>query len=174
LSRTACSGTWFLGETALDQVRVVGRHPLDGIGRTDPCDGTFIAVVAEIMLDLKVQGSIAERGTSLHALGTAYAKIFIDLILKIGLLNEFSLQCSRGTKLVLSTCIQPDRTRYEITATKVAVTTQVIGMHTFYSGRIADTFCGTAAALVALKGIDLPDPVLSGGMLQGHSSDPSY
>jgi hypothetical protein len=114
------------------------------------------------MPDLEVEGPVTESRASLDTFGTANAKVFVYLVFEIGLFDEFPDQCPGRTELVLSSGVQVDRTRYEIPPAQITIAAQVISVHTFYGRWIADTFRGTAAALVALKGIDLPHPVFDG------------
>jgi len=76
-----------------------------------------------------MQGPVSKCGTSFYTFGTANAKLLINDIFKIGFLDKPALNGSGGTELILGTGFQFGP-RFEIAPAKIAVSTQVIGMHT--------------------------------------------
>ena len=81
------------------------RHSLDGIRRTHPRNFTLVAVLAEVLLYLQEQRTIAEGGTTLHALAAARTEVLVDGIFKVRFLHELPRDGSRRTKLVLGSRI---------------------------------------------------------------------
>jgi hypothetical protein len=158
------------GEITFNDVWFTGRHPADGIGRTVGGYGALIAVKTEIVPDLQVERSVPEGGTPLYTFGTANAKLFIDNVLKIGLLDKLPLDGCGGTELVLGTGLQLG-SRLEIAATQIAVPAQGVCVDTLHRGFGLHTFGGTPSALGTFKGIDLPYIIFPGsGTLQGKRS----
>jgi hypothetical protein len=86
---------------AFDFIGLAGRNPAHGIGGTIPGNGALVAPHAAIVPDLQVQGTVPEGGTSFHTFATTNAKLLIDDIFEIGLLDKSPLDSRGGTELVL-------------------------------------------------------------------------
>jgi hypothetical protein len=76
-----------------------------------------------------MQGTVSKSGTPFNTFGTADTELLIDDIFKIGFLDKPALNGCSGTELILGTGFQFGP-RLEIAPAKIAVATQVIGMHT--------------------------------------------
>ena len=59
----------------LEQIRVTDRHPPNGFARTNPGNGTFVAVQAAILLDLEKERAVAEPITALDAFRAPDAQV---------------------------------------------------------------------------------------------------
>ena len=107
------------------------RHSLDCIRGTHPCDGAFVAVLTNVLTDLKEQRTVAERRTSLYALGTASAEVLVDGIFKIRFFYELTGDGTCWAQLVLCRCIQIFNARTVVATAQVAVAAYLIGMEAF-------------------------------------------
>ena len=161
----------FFREAPFDLVSVGDFHAVDGIGGAYPGDGTLVAVDAEVVHDLQVEGTIPERGTPFHAFGTAYTEILIDDIFEIGLFDELAGDGRSGTQLVFTARIEVVAPGLEIAAAEIAIPTEVVSMNAFDSRGGQDTVGGAPSALGTRKGIDLPDPFLPGHTGRSQSAD---
>lgn len=155
------SSYWY--KISFDHVGFICPDPNYGIRRTNPGNGAFVAIIAQVVPDLQMEGSVPEGGAPLHTFRTTDAEVFIDDVFKIGVFDKFSLYGRCGTELVFGTRFQPGHSWFEIPAAEVAISAQVVCMHAFYSGRIFHAIGGASPALAALEGIDLPYPFFRGG-----------
>jgi hypothetical protein len=149
-------------KSSFDDIRIIGRHPYECVGRTYPGDGTFVAVDTKIVSDLQMQGAISECRASFNAFGTADAKVFIDAVFIIRFFNKLPFNGGSRTKLVFCCSVSACMTGYKISSTKITITTEGICMHTLYGRGVKHTMCGTPAATAALEWIYLPYPLHGG------------
>ena len=63
---------------------------MDRVGRAILGNRTLVAVDTNLMLDLKMEGTVAESGTTFNAFPTGDAQVLIDGILKIGIFDKGS------------------------------------------------------------------------------------
>jgi hypothetical protein len=118
-----------LDKFTFNLIRFTGCYPADGVGRTNGGNGALITVQTAVVPDLHMQGTVSKSGTPFNTFGTADAELLIDDIFKIGFLDKPALNGCSGTELILGTGFQFGP-RFEIAPAKIAVSTQIIGMHT--------------------------------------------
>jgi hypothetical protein len=73
------------------------RYTLNGIRGTYLGNGTFIALLTLLLVNLQEQGTITKRRASLHALATTRTECLIDGVFKIRLLHELTFDGTCGT-----------------------------------------------------------------------------
>ena len=106
------SGVIRSGKTSFDQVGILRGHPANGIRGTNPCNGAFIAITAEIMPYLQVERPVPKRGASLDAFGTSDAEFLIDLRHETGRGNHryrVLIHCNNATtttRAAVADCIK--------------------------------------------------------------------
>ena len=132
------------------------RYTLNGIGRTNPGNGTFVALLALLLVNLQEQGTIAEGSASLYAFATTRAEILINGIFEIGLLHKFPGDGSCGTHHVLRSCVQFLHIGAIIPATQVTVTTHLVGMEALHRRDRQHTIRLASSALSAFVRVNLP------------------
>jgi len=129
---------------------------MESIGRTGNGNGAFVAVDAEVMLNLKVKRPVAEHAAALHAFAAPNAKILINGVLVIRLFDKFAPDSRRRAELIFRTGITPLSIGTKIAAAKIAVAAHGIGVETFHRRRCQDAMRRAASALRAFFRIDLP------------------
>ena len=72
---------------SFDDIRLIGRNPADGVRGTCTGNGALVTIQTEVVADLQLKRSVPECSTSLYALGTTDAELFINDIFKKGLLD---------------------------------------------------------------------------------------
>lgn len=102
---------------ALDHIGITCGNAEYCITGANPGNGTFVTILAFIMADLQMQGSVAKRCTAFHTLSATNTQLFIDDVFEIGLFNKFSLDGCCGTKLILGTGVQVGNAWFKIAST---------------------------------------------------------
>ena len=104
------------------------RYTMYGSGNTDLGYFTFIAIQAQILLNLEIQGAVAKRRTALDAFAASVAQTLVDGIFEIWLLHKFPGNGTRGTEHVFGSGVKFFHIGTVVSATQVAVATHLIGM----------------------------------------------
>ena len=131
-------------------------HPDKGIGRAMCGNRTLIAVQAAVMANLQKQRPVAEISTALDTLPAGNAKLFINAIFKIRVLDKSTLDRSNRTAQILGGGIQLEVITMIITAAKFTIAATGILMNAFHRRRRQNTFLGAAPALHTFVRINLP------------------
>ena len=145
-------------------------HAAEGVAGATPRDGAFVAILAAIVPDLQVKRGIAEAFATLHTLGTADAKIFVNYILVIRVLNERAFDGRGGTKLVLSSRVEFVWLGREKSRAKLAIAADGITLDAFDRRLFEHTMRGAVAAMQAFGGVNLPDGGFSAGAVYQRSA----
>ena len=135
------------------------RHSLDGIRGTYPRNLTLITVLAEVLLNLQEQRTIAERGASFHALAATRTETFIDRIFEIRFLHELACDGTRRTELVLGSRIQILYTWTIVATAEIAIATHTVSMETLHRRHREHTISLTPSTLGTGIWVDLPEGV---------------
>jgi len=162
--------SWF-SKTPLDLVGVGDFHTADGVGGAHAGDGALVAVDAEVVHDLQVEGAISEGSAALYAFGAAHAELLIDDIFEVGFFDELAGDGRSGAQLVFAAGVEGVASRLEIAATEVAIPAEVVSVDALDGRGGQDAVGGAPSALGTQKGVDLPHPLLPGHTGRRQSAD---
>ena len=126
------------------------------IRRTGQGDGALVASCTTIMTNLHLQRTIAKRIAGLYAFCTTDTQGFINRVFIVRIFNKAPFYCSQRAHLVFSTFINGMGLGFEKAETNLALSADVIGMHTLDSRFFQHTFCLTFSTGTAFDGIYLP------------------
>ena len=143
-------------------IRILIRNARNGPGGAHLRDAAFVAVQAQLLPDLEIQGPVPEGRAALHAFAAAVAQVRVDGVFEIGFLDELPGDGPGRAEHVLRCGVQFLRPAPVIAAAQVAVAAHLVRVHAA-DGRNAHHAAGLApAALDALVRVDLP---VQGGLL---------
>jgi len=142
---------------------MAGRHAAEGVPRAGFRDGAFVAVETAVVANLEEKGAVAEAVASLGASGATDAKLLIDGVFVIRVLDEGAFDGGGGTGAVLGAGVEVVGGRLEIAGAKLAIPANGVGMDALDGGLFEDAVSGAVAAADALLGVDLPNGAGAGG-----------
>ena len=90
----------------LQQVRLVRGHPAEGVAGADFGDRAFVAVQAAVMPHLQEERAIAETVAALDAFGAADAKLLVNGVFVIRVLDVGALDGGGGAEAILRAGVQ--------------------------------------------------------------------
>jgi hypothetical protein len=128
-----------------------------GLCRTGFSDATGIAILAPVMPDLQVEGTVPKIRTAFHAESASRAKRLLNRIFEIRRFNKCSGNRTCRTNLIFCGFIETGGVWLEVTKAELAIATHHIPMRTFNSGGLKHALGFTLAALNAFAWIKLPD-----------------
>jgi hypothetical protein len=109
------------------------------------------------MAHLEEERAVPKSVATLDTFGAANAKLFIDDVFVIGVLDKCPLNRRRGTQLVFGAGIQIIWFRLEITRAKLAIAANGVCMNTLHCRLLQHATRGAQATADTFLGIDLPD-----------------
>jgi hypothetical protein len=150
-------------------------HPHEGLCRTGFSDAAGVTILATVMSDLQVEGSVSEISTAFHAESAAGTKRLLDRIFEIGRFDKCSADRACGTNLIFCSFIEAGGVWLEVTKAEFAIAAHHITMRALNSRGLKDTFGFTLATLNTFARIKLPDlataVIDSGGTIDKRSND---
>src|ERR1019366_1911051 len=90
----------------LQQIRVIGWHPAEGVTGADLGDGALIAIHTAVVPHLQEKRAVAEAITALDTLGAADTQPLVDRVFVIGVFDIGALDCGGGAQAVLRAGVQ--------------------------------------------------------------------
>ena len=143
------------------QVRIPGGDTAERVAGADPGDGAFVAVEATIMAHLEEERTVAEPVASFDAFGAADAKLFVNRVFEVGVLDERTFDGGGRAEAILGTGIEIIWFGLEITCAKLAIAADGISVHAFDGRLFEHTMGGAVATANTFLGINLPNRALA-------------
>jgi hypothetical protein len=157
----------------LEQIRVAGRHPTEGVARTNFGDRALVAVYTAIMPHLEKERPVAEPIAALDAFGASDAQAFIDGVLVIGIFDERALNRGGRAQTILRAGIQVIRLGFKIAGTKLAISANGESVDTFDGGLFEHTMSGTISTANTFLRVNLPHRCLGRTSNANESQQPA-
>lgn len=96
-------------------------------------DTAGVAILAAVMPDLQIEGTVPEISAALHAESASCAERFLNRIFEIRRFDKFPADRACGTNLILRGFVEAGGIGLEVTKAELAIAAHHIPMRTFDS-----------------------------------------
>jgi len=129
------------------------------------CNGTLVALQAQVLPDLQEEGTVSEGEAAVHTFSAAYTEIVVNNVLEIG---PFHFPTRKGigrAHLVFCSCVPCKKLWVEKAGAKITIAAQCPILETLDRRNQFGTSVGTDAAPDTFVGINLPNERITGNFL---------